>query len=104
MMTKLKYIIPTIIAVAIVIISTISIIQFINRKRYNPVKVLNEVKSYFMNVKGSYIVYEPFVHPETDKYRLVYQGGITTVKNGQNIHYDFYANAYTGEVINIVER
>ncbi|SQA00477.1 peptidase propeptide and YPEB domain-containing protein [Staphylococcus aureus] len=46
MMTKLKYIIPTIIAVAIVIISTISIIQFINRKRYNPVKVLNEVKSY----------------------------------------------------------
>ncbi|MBE7581999.1 peptidase, partial [Staphylococcus aureus] len=28
-MTKLKYIIPTIIAVAIVIISTISIIQFI---------------------------------------------------------------------------
>ncbi len=80
MMTKLKYIIPTIIAVAIVIISTISIIQFINRKRYNPVKVLNEVKSYFMNVKGSYIVYEPFVHPETDKYRLVYQGGITTIK------------------------
>ena len=67
MMTKLKYIIPT-------------IIQFINRKRYNPVKVLNEVKSYFMNVKGSYIVYEPFVHPETDKYRLVYQGGITTIK------------------------
>ena len=52
MMTKLKYIIPTIIAVAIVIISTISIIQFINRKRYNPVKVLNEVKSYFMNVKA----------------------------------------------------
>ena len=45
-------------------------------------KVLNEVKSYFMNVKGSYIVYEPFVHPETDKYRLVYQGGITTIKNG----------------------
>ncbi|HDA5357188.1 TPA: peptidase, partial [Staphylococcus aureus] len=84
-MTKLKYIIPTIIAVAIVIISTISIIQYINRKRYNPVKVLNEVKSYFMNVKGSYIVYEPFVHPETDKYRLVYQGGITTIKNGQNI-------------------
>ncbi|MBU7109229.1 peptidase, partial [Staphylococcus aureus] len=35
-MTKLKYIIPTIIAVAIVIISTISIIQYINRKRYNP--------------------------------------------------------------------
>ncbi len=33
-----------------------------------------------MNVKGSYIVYEPFVHPETDKYRLVYQGGITTIK------------------------
>lgn len=104
MMTKLKYIIPTIIAVAIVIISTISIIQFINRKRYNPVKVLNEAKSYFMNVKGSYIVYEPFVHPETDKYRLVYQGGITTIKNGQNTHYDFYADAYTGEVINIVER
>ncbi|MDT4038032.1 peptidase, partial [Staphylococcus aureus] len=24
--------------------------------------------------------------------------------NGQNIHYDFYADAYTGEVINIVER
>ena len=47
MMTKLKYIIPTIIAVAIVIISTISIIQFINRKRYNPVKVLNEVKIIF---------------------------------------------------------
>ncbi|HDC3086732.1 TPA: peptidase, partial [Staphylococcus aureus] len=28
----------------------------------------------------------------------------TTIKNGQNIHYDFYADAYTGEVINIVER
>ncbi|RZH94536.1 peptidase, partial [Staphylococcus aureus] len=47
-MTKLKYIIPTIIAVAIVIISTISIIQFINRKRSNPFTVLNEVNSYFM--------------------------------------------------------
>ncbi len=45
--------------------------------------------------KADHIVYEPFVHPETDKYRLVYQGGITTIKNGQNIHYDFYADAYT---------
>ncbi|EHJ08257.1 PepSY domain-containing protein [Staphylococcus simiae] len=102
-MTKAKYIIPTIITLLVVIISTVSIIQLINRKRYNPVKVLNEVKSYFMNVTGSYIVYEPFVHPETDKYRLVYQGGITTIKHGNPIHYDFYADAYTGEVINIVE-
>lgn len=104
MMTKLKYIVPTVIAAAIVIISTISTIQFTNRKRYNPVKVFNEVRSYFMNVRGLYIVYEPSVHPETDEHRLIYQGGITTTKNGQNIHYDPHADAYTDKITNVVER
>ena len=103
MMTKLKYIIPTIIAVAIVIISTISIIQFINRKRYNPVKVLNEVKSYFMDIKGSYILHEPLQNKEQYLNRLVYQGGITQNKNNRDIEYTFYADAHTGEILTIEE-
>ncbi|EGG97814.1 hypothetical protein SEVCU121_2038 [Staphylococcus warneri VCU121] len=33
----------------------------------------------------------------------VYLGGITATKNGQLVDYDFYADAYSGEVLNIIE-
>ena len=69
-------------------IATITFIYFLREKNkiQNPSNVLKEAKSYFMNVKGSFI-----------------QGGITQIKNNQQVEYIFYADAKSGEIINIVE-
>lgn len=56
-----------------------------------------------MDVKGSYIVHQPLNDPNINANRPVYLGGITATKNGQLVDYDFYADAYSGEVLNIIE-
>ena len=63
-------------ACTVVIISAGIVAYLAKKKYYNPDKLLNEVKTYFMDVKGSY---------------------------GQLVDYDFYADAYSGEVLNIIE-
>ncbi|GGG83148.1 hypothetical protein E2558_05250 [Staphylococcus pragensis] len=74
-----------------------------NKKVKQPNKVLDEAKSYFMNIRGSYILHEAYV--DNDKYpnRLIYQGGITQDKHNKIIEYIFYADAYTGEILTIEE-
>ena len=72
-------------------------------KIQNPSNVLKEAKSYFMNVKGSFILHEPYVDDNLYPNRLIFQGGITQIKNNQQVEYIFYADAKSGEIINIVE-
>lgn len=103
-MAKLKYIFTIIVALSLTVISALALYRYLTRKRYNPEKLLEEVKSYFMEVNYSYIIHEPFVHPQLNNNRLVYQGGISIIKNGSTIDYDFYADAYTGEVLDIIEQ
>ena len=72
-------------------------------KIQNPSNVLKEAKSYFMNVKGSFILHEPYVDDNLYPNRLIFQGGITQIKNNRQVEYIFYADAKSGEIINIVE-
>ncbi|MDG4942751.1 hypothetical protein OSX66_02490 [Staphylococcus agnetis] len=68
-----------------------------------PHDVLESVKQYFNNVTGSYILYEVVqFHKELDTYSA-YKGGITTTRNNVTHHYTFYANAKTGEILDITE-
>lgn len=90
-------------ACTVVIISAGIVAYLAKKKYYNPDKLLNEVKTYFMDVKGSYIVHQPLNDPNINANRPVYLGGITATKNGQLVDYDFYADAYSGEVLNIIE-
>lgn len=90
-------------ACTVVILST-GVIVYLNKKKfYNPDKLLEEVKTYFMDVKGSYIVQQPLNDPNINANKPIYLGGISATKNGKLVDYDFYADAYTGEVLNIIE-
>lgn len=74
-----------------------------NQRHLNPEKVIKEVRTYFMNVVGSYILNETIHYNHGDKVLVVYQGGITTQHNGNITYYDFFADASTGEIIDIIE-
>lgn len=70
----------------------------------DPEKLLSEVKTYFMNVAGSYILNETIAYKDsTDNNNIVFQGGITTQHNGKLTYYDFFADAKTGKIIDIIE-
>lgn len=89
----------------IVSIGMLYLIKELYRKRtVNPDKVLGEVKTYFMHVAGSYIVQQPLQYNKAGQDYIVYQGGITTFKNDAYTYYDFYADARTGEILDIIEK
>ena len=89
----------------IVSIGMLYLIKKLYRKRtVNPDKVLGEVKTYFMHVAGSYIVQQPLQYNKSGQDYIVYQGGITTLKNDTYTYYDFYADAHTGEILDIIEK
>ncbi|AVQ34566.1 hypothetical protein C7J88_03395 [Staphylococcus muscae] len=75
-----------------------------NKQNYYPAeKVIESVKSYFQNVSGSYIVYEPTLYRKFGIEYEVYKGGISTTRQGKVMHYTFIADAYDGQVIDIIE-
>ena len=86
-------------------IATITFIYFLRERIKSKILVmfLKEAKSYFMNVKGSFILHEPYVDDNLYPNRLIFQGGITQIKNNRQVEYIFYADAKSGEIINIVE-
>ncbi|UIK44862.1 PepSY domain-containing protein [Staphylococcus epidermidis] len=78
--------------------------HFLTKKKlYNAELLLNEVKTYFREVKGSYIVQEPIVLENINQNQPIYQGGITVLKNDHLINYEFYADAVSGQIIDIIE-
>ncbi|MGV3244232.1 hypothetical protein [Staphylococcus sp. 11261D007BR] len=70
---------------------------------YSPEQLIESVKSYFKNVTGSYIVYEPTTYQKFGIEYEIYKGGISAERNGQIYHYEFIADAYNGQVIDIFE-
>ena len=80
-----------------------SLIFLTKKKLYNAELLLNEVKTYFREVKGSYIVQEPIVLEHINHNQPIYQGGITVLKNDHLINYEFYADAVSGQIIDIIE-
>ena len=81
-----------------------SLIFLTKKKLYNAELLLNEVKTYFREVKGSYIVQEPIVLENINHNQPIYQGGITVLKNDHLINYEFYADAVSGQIIDIIEQ
>ena len=77
-------------------IATVFFIYFLKEKNkmQNPDKVLDEAKSYFMNITGSFILHEPYVDDNLYPNRLIFQGGITQIKNNQQVEYIFYADLF----------
>ncbi|MCH1578098.1 peptidase, partial [Staphylococcus epidermidis] len=51
----------------------------------------------------SYIVQEPIVLENINHNQPIYQGGITVLKNDHLINYEFYADAVSGQIIDIIE-
>ena len=76
---------------------------FLTKKKLYNAELLNEVKTYFREVKGSYIVQEPIVLENINHNQPIYQGGITVLKNDHLINYEFYADAVSGQIIDIIE-
>ena len=75
---------------------------FDEEKLYNAELLLNEVKTYFRS-KRFYIVQEPIVLENINQNQPIYQGGITVLKNDHLINYEFYADAVSGQIIDIIE-
>ncbi|UXR81787.1 hypothetical protein [Staphylococcus sp. IVB6214] len=102
--TKKKW--PLMIPITIGIIMTGSYFYTLNKNKQNyyPAdKVIDSVKDYFQNVSGSYIVYEPTLYRKFGIEYEVYKGGISTTRQGKVTHYTFIADAYDGQVIDIIE-
>lgn len=70
----------------------------------SPNTVLEAVKQYFHNVTGSFILYETVTYSKNDINYTAYKGGITTKRNDINHQYTFYADAKTGEILDIIEK
>ena len=97
---------PLLIPITIGIIMTGSYFYTLNKNKqsyYPAEKVITSVKDYFQNVTGSYIVYEPTTYRKFGIEYEVYKGGVSAVRNGKTYHYTFIADAYNGQVIDIVE-
>ncbi|WP_436854142.1 hypothetical protein [Staphylococcus caeli] len=69
----------------------------------DPEKITAEIKTYFMHVVGSYILKEPIAYKKSDTEYIVFQGGITTRHDDTLVYYTFYADAVSGEIIDICE-
>lgn len=68
--------------------------------------VLKEVKEQFQNqgtITGSWIDYEPVEYDLYDSKPLVYVGGISRKEDDELVTYNFIADAYTGEILDIYE-
>ncbi|WP_258007259.1 hypothetical protein [Staphylococcus sp. 17KM0847] len=97
---------PLVIPIAIGVAMTGSYFYMLNKNKQNyyPAdKVIDSVKAYFKNVTGSYIVYEPTTYRKFGIEYEVYKGGITAIRNNEVYHYTFIADAYDGQVIDIIE-
>lgn len=97
---------PLMIPITIGIIMTGSYFYTLNKNKqsyYPAEKVIESVKEYFQDVSGSFIVYEPTLYRKFGIEYEVYKGGISAIRNGKTYQYTFIADAYDGQVIDIIE-
>ncbi|GGI40455.1 hypothetical protein [Mammaliicoccus stepanovicii] len=78
-------------------------IYFKQFKYYNCEDILQQVKSQFNNVETSYILHIPKTYQKFGIETKVVHGGISVTKNNKPIHYEFIADAFNGQVIDIYE-
>ncbi|ARJ50032.1 hypothetical protein [Staphylococcus lutrae] len=75
-----------------------------NKQKYIAAdKVIENVKGYFKHVTGSYILYEPTTYRKFGIEYEVYKGGISAERQGKTFNYEFIADAYNGQIIDIIE-
>ncbi|MHD0397430.1 hypothetical protein ACY2DA_06280 [Staphylococcus simulans] len=102
-MSRRKILLLIVLPILVLLSSLLAYLTFLGTKKYNPQKLIEEVKSYFMNVTGSYIVSEPQPFEQDGIHYEVYRGGVTTKNHGKFSHYEFIADATNGKIINIKE-
>ncbi|MGO1760334.1 MAG: hypothetical protein ACTHY0_11660, partial [Mammaliicoccus vitulinus] len=80
-----------------------SIIYFKQFKLYNCEEILKQVKKEFNNVEASYILHIPKTYQKFGIETKVVHGGISVNKDDKLVHYEFIADAFNGQVIDIYE-
>lgn len=80
-----------------------ALIYFKQFKHYSCEEILKQVKSQFNDVEGSYILHIPKTYQKFGIETKVVHGGVTINKNGNPVHYEFIADAFNGQVIDIYE-
>ena len=48
-------------------------------------------------------MHQPIVLDNVNQNQPIYQGGITAYKHGELVEYEFYADALSGQVLDIIE-
>lgn len=75
-------------------------------KPKHPSLVLEQVKQTFQengSITGSWIDYDPIEYDLFDSLPLVYLGGISKQEGEEIVTFNFVADAYTGDIIDIFE-
>lgn len=78
-------------------------IYFKQFKFYNCEDILKQVKKQFTNVEASYILHIPKTYQKFGIETKVVHGGITVNSEGKSVNYEFIADAFNGQVIDIYE-
>ncbi|AVP37331.1 hypothetical protein DOS70_06065 [Staphylococcus felis] len=92
------------IAVGLALAGSYFYVLNMNKTHYYPAeKIIKSVRSYFKDVSGSYILYEPTTYRKFGIEYEVYKGGISAERNGKVYNYEFIADAYNGQVMDIFE-
>lgn len=90
------------------ILSILGIFLIVQNKALHPDRILNDIKTKFRTegpIEGSWIEMNkvPWSEPTATESREVYYGGLSRFENGQKVHYEFVADAYTGDLIKLYE-
>ncbi len=80
-----------------------SIVYAKQYKPYSCEEILKQVKAQFNNVEASYISHIPKTYQKFGIETKVVHGGITVNNDGKQVHYEFIADAFNGQVIDIFE-
>ncbi|AYU55506.1 hypothetical protein [Staphylococcus debuckii] len=102
-MSRKKIWLLIVLPITLLVSGVLVYLTILSTKKYDPFKLIEEVKSYFMNVTGSYIVSEPQPFEQDGIAYEVYRGGVTTENHGKVSNYEFVADATNGKIINIKE-
>ncbi|SFB17907.1 MULTISPECIES: PepSY domain-containing protein [unclassified Bacillus (in: firmicutes)] len=77
-----------------------------NKMPISPEKALNDAKNWFKQqgpINGSWIHMEPEQYEKNKLKYKVYKGGITKSEEGNNVQYEFVADAMTGTIIDVYQ-
>lgn len=90
------------------LIGALSFIWIYRNKAVKPDRILNEIKTKFRTegpIEGSWIEMTkvPWSQSRNADKKEVYYGGLSRYEEGKLKHYEFIANAYSGNLIDLYE-